>query len=124
MSVSIEVVNADEPYDALPRLPYGAQLLGWYRLNVEFAEWDGEKIFLSDMCVGEPEIEQVVKVLSHEYLHHILSVQISNWTSIKLDNITDDADFLIDRPENNHVDDRPCKVKYAHDAQSIKYTCD
>lgn len=85
-------------------------MLGWYHHSEPHN--DGPRILFSDVCQGEPSTEEIVKVVSHEYLHHVLDVLVSKHASRGIDSLVDDGNFIIERPENGVKDDRPMKEKW------------
>lgn len=109
----IEVVEADMPYGNLPYLPYGGEMLAWYR-SEEYPGEKGQSVLISDLCIGDPPIQDVAKFVSHEYLHHILEELVSVDASIELDAIVDNGDYIADREENVPIDDRPLKERWEH----------
>lgn len=110
--LTFSVVEPDAPYGTIPAVPAGGCMLAWYVCQAGDNGYDGRQILLSDLCKGEPSTEQVVKFVSHEYLHDILEDVEDLDTSRKLDNLVDGADFIADREENGIDDDRELKDRY------------
>lgn len=113
--LTVTTCEADEGYGVLPKTGPTGELLGWH-VSSEFDTAFGQRVvLLSDMCVGEPPIEEVVKVVSHEYLHDILEQEIDHEARDSLDNIVEDGNFIVDRIENHVEDDRPLKKRWMDD---------
>lgn len=114
-----EVVDPREPYGELPSLPNGGEFLGWYVSSDKY-EYNDMTILLSDVCHGEPEMREIVRVISHEYLHHILNEVVSVDVCHALDNIVCGAKFIADREENTAGCNREMEERWREEDERLK----
>lgn len=110
-TLSVTTVESDSPYGYLPDEGSNS-FLGWHITSAVETEYGQRVILLSDPCVGEPPIDEVVKVVSHEYLHDILEEEIGRQASCMLDNIVHDGSYVANREENNNTLERELRPKY------------
>lgn len=109
-TLTLTTVEARKPYGFIPNKTRG--MLGWHVGSSVNTDFGSRTVLLSDPFKSDPSIDEVVKIVSHEYLHDILEQEEDQDASIMLDNITDGGDFLIEREENGQNGYREPKKKY------------
>ena len=108
--LTVTTVEATEPYGCLPEET--EEMLGWHITGSVSTRLGSRVVLLSDPFKGEPPMDEVIKVISHEYLHDILEEEIDREASNMLDNIVEAGNFLIEREENGRNGDRELKNEY------------
>lgn len=108
--LTVTTVETSEPYGKIPEET--EEMLGWHITSSVDTPMGTRAVLLSDPFVGEPPLSEVVKVISHEYLHDILEQEVDRRASTMLDNIVDAGDFVVDREENGRCGQREWKDKY------------
>jgi hypothetical protein len=103
-----------DPYFQLPDMNPDGEVLGWYSISDPIGEYEDQSVLLSDACLGDPPVEEVIKVVSHEYLHYILDEEVGEIACKYLDRLVDEGDFIVDRAENHVEDDRPLQPALIH----------
>lgn len=102
--IAVEVVEPHEPYGMVPGGPDG--ILGWFISSAPGeSEWERRTVLLSEVGNNSASVEEVIKVISHEYLHDVLEREASFQASLDLDNLVHDGNFVVDRPENRETDE-------------------
>lgn len=108
--LTVTTVEATEPYGEIPEGT--EEMLGWHITASVDTHLGTRVLLLSDPFKGEPPVSEVVKVVSHEYLHDVLEQEVDRRTSTMLDNIVESGDFIVDRDENGRCGQREWKEEY------------